>query len=531
MGIDLNPRRVELALKVGADDACTNDLAHPTAQNFTAGRGFDSVLITADTRSDEPVTLAGELARDRAHVVAVGAVGMKIPRKIYYDKELSFRVSRSYGPGRYDPAYEEKGQDYPYSYVRWTQQRNMETFVQLLASGAVTVESLITHRFAIDHALDAYEVITGKAEEDFLGVVLTYPVERELPERIVLNHPARTESPPQDSICLGLVGAGNFANNVLLPAIKDVTGIELRGVVSGSGLNARKAGSRFGFEYCTASLEDLLGDGDINWLAITTQHHLHASQTQAAMSAGKNVFVEKPLTVDYDSLVEVMRTQKTTGHQLMVGFNRRFAPFVVEMRQFVANHQRPLLVTYRINAGSIPANHWTQDKEYGGGRIVGEACHFLDLLQHLIQSTPVDVYAQAIRTPEGLVEDELMMTLTFADGSVGTVVYAAGGDKAYGKERIEIIGDGKVAVLDDFRTLELVHGGKRLHKKSRLRPSKGHREEWQALVEAVKSGGEIPIALHEIVAAHLATFAAVESLRQKQSVHIDLTRFWSQVDC
>jgi predicted dehydrogenase len=264
-------------------------------------------------------------------------------------------------------------------------------------------------------------------------------------------------------------------------------------------------------------------------MVLATRHNLHAQQAIAAMQAGKHVFVEKPLALNYDELVEVIRVQQNTQQRLMVGFNRHFAPMVVATRSFLQSHTRPLVASYRVNAGAIPRDHWTQDPAVGGGRIIGEACHFVDLLQFLIGAAPVQVLTQAVQGEYGAIEDEVIITLTFADGSVGIVIYAAGGDKAFGKERIEIIGDGHVAVLDDYRHLELVHNGKCSRKKERLRPSKGHRQEWEALVHATKSGSPTPIPIEEIVLSHLATFAAVDSLQQNAPIKIDANTFWCQV--
>lgn len=533
-GIDLNPQRVELALELGADAASTNGHAISGAPLFTAGRGFDTVLIAADTKSSEPVALAGDIARDRAIVVAVGAVGMEIPRKVYYEKELDFRLSRSYGPGRYDAEYEEKGRDYPVGYVRWTEQRNMEAFVEMLAAGSLKVEPLISHRFRVEQAAAAYEVITGKRPEPFLGVVLTYDTGHMLPSRVTLSsasRPSRTSDTlaVQSSIRLGLLGAGNFVNATLLPALKDIAGLELVGVVSGSGLSARAVGDRFGFDYCASDASTLVEDTLINWIAIATRHDLHARQAVAAFEAGKDVFVEKPLALNPDELSQVVLAQQGSGRRLMVGFNRRFAPLVREMADFVARHQRPLVASYRINAGAIPGSHWTQDAQRGGGRVIGEGCHFIDLLQFLIGAPPVEVYATAIQSRHGPVEDEVVIQLRFLDGSVGTVIYAAGGDRAFGRERIELIGDGKVAVLDDFRELELVSNGHRSRRKERLRADKGHAAEWQALVDAVKTGANTPVSLDEIVTAHLATFAAVDSLRGRRPVAIDAAGFWEAI--
>ncbi|MBI5960531.1 MAG: bi-domain-containing oxidoreductase [Chloroflexi bacterium] len=528
MGIDLDPARVRLALECGAASACQNDAAVAHAATFTDGRGFDAVLITAATSSNEPVELAGEIARDRAIIVAVGAFGMNLPRKVYYEKELDFRLSRSYGPGRYDPKYEDKGQDYPYSYVRWTEQRNMEAFIQLVASGAINLNPLISHQFPIEDAPKAYDVITGKTGEPFLGVLLTYDSHKELPQRIAIK-PSAVSHTPQTTLRIGMVGSGNFANATLLPAMKGIDGLELTGILSGSGMTARTTGDRFGFSFCTSDFDELAHDERVNWIVLSTRHNLHAQQAVTAMHAGKHVFVEKPLALNYAELVEVVRVQQHSQQQLMVGFNRRFAPMVVAMRKFLQGHQRPLVAIYRVNAGAIPQEHWTQDPTVGGGRIIGEVCHFIDLLQFLIGAAPVQISTQAVQGEHRAVEDEVIINLTFADGSIGTVIYAAGGDKAFGKERIEIIGDSRVAVLDDYRELELVHNGKRRRQKERLRPSKGHHQEWEALAQAAKAGTPAPIAVEEIVLSHLATFAALDSLRQNAPVMVDAQAFWQQV--
>ncbi|MFP4323994.1 MAG: bi-domain-containing oxidoreductase, partial [Anaerolineales bacterium] len=466
IGIDLDASKVALAQECGADVACQNDDAMAQTDRFTRGHGVDAVIITAATSSNGPIELAGNIARDRAIISAVGAFGMNIPRKVYYEKELDFRLSRSYGPGRYDSEYEDKGHDYPYSYVRWTEQRNMEAFIDLVAAGSIHLEPLITHYFPIHQAKDAYELITGKKDESFLGVLLTYDTEKPLPETITLAPQVHAQA-AQDTLHIGMVGAGNFANATLLPAMQDLDGLHLTGIMSGSGMSARASGDRFGFEFATASYDALLDDGRIDWVVITTRHNLHAQQAIAALQAGKHVFVEKPLALDETGLLDVMRAQQAAQQRLMVGFNRRFAPLVVALRDFLKGHIRPLIATYRINAGAIPADHWTQDPAVGGGRIIGEACHFIDLLYFLIGAPPVAVQTHAIHGPQGVSMDEVVIIIHFEDGSVGSVIYGAGGDKAFGKERIEIIGDGRVAVLDDFRALELVHNGKRQVQKAR----------------------------------------------------------------
>jgi predicted dehydrogenase len=523
VGMDIQPQRTEQGRRLGADAAVTtpDDLA-ALCRQFSDGHGADAVLIAADTKSNAPVELAGEVARDKGVVVAVGAVGTAIPRKLYYEKELDFRISRSYGPGRYDAKYEEQGYDYPYAYVRWTQQRNMLAFLQMLASETVKVQPLITHRFPIEAAPRAYDVITGKAAEPFLGVVITYPRPLNLQRRVEIGptSPPATATPARagQGLKIGLLGAGNFALATLLPAMKKVPGVELVGVSTSTGLSARHAGDKFGFRYCATDERQILDDPQIDMVVVATRHDLHAQQAIACMEAGKDVFVEKPLALNETELTEVLQAQQRSGRRLMVGFNRRFAPMVREMQRFLAGRQRPLVATCRVNAGFIPADHWTQCPETGGGRIIGEACHFIDLLQFLIGAPPVQVYARAVQAARGRVEDEAIITLDFADGSVGMVVYAAGGDKSYGKERIEVLGAGRMAVLDDYRSLELIHGGKRKRRRERMRPDKGHRGEWQALAHSAQEGAASPIPLAEIVATHRATFAAVSSLRENRPV-------------
>jgi predicted dehydrogenase/threonine dehydrogenase-like Zn-dependent dehydrogenase len=522
-GVDLDQARVDLAIELGADGGSVTGDARASGAAFTERRGFDSILVTADTTSNDPVTLAGELAGDRAVVVAVGAVGLDIPRTLYYEKELELRLSRSYGPGRYDPSYEEAGHDYPRGYVRWTEQRNMAEVVRLLASGVLRVKPLVSHRFPIEQAEAAYEVVAGKGAARPLGVLLVYDTSTDLPREVRLAPP--TGAKDAAPIRLGMLGAGNFATGTLLPALRGNRDITLTGIVSASGLSARSSGGRFGFAYCASDESALLEDPGTNWIAIVTRHDLHAGQAIAAMEAGKDVFVEKPLALNRTELLAVVDAQRRTGKRLMVGFNRRFAPMVEEMRNFLAVRKRPILAAYRVNAGAIAASHWTQDPATGGGRIIGEACHFIDLLQWLAGSPPTRVYAQAAVAKGKPILDEVVISISFADGSAGTVLYTAGGDRSFGKERIEAFSDGRLAVLDDFHSLELVGSGQRTRRRERLRPDKGHRGEWRKLVEAASTGAPTPIPMVELVASHLAAYAAVESLQRGKPVDIDAAAF------
>ena len=523
-GIDLNAQRVALAMQLGADLACTNDAALSTAQAFTSSRGFDVVLITADTSSSEPVALAGSIARGRGTVVAVGAVGMEIPRKIFYEKELDFRLSRSYGPGRYDPEYEEKGHDYPYEYVRWTEQRNIEAFIDLVADGKVNVDALISHRFPIEEAPKAYELITGKTGEPFLGVVLTYSETPDLRSEITLDSPApRSSRQPVNAVKVGLIGAGNFANSVLLPVVRQVEGVELVGISSGGGLTARTAADKFGFRYCTNDASRIVTDPEINTVAILTRHNQHAGQVLEALGAGKNVFVEKPLcltTEELDAII-VARGSMAKPVTVMVGFNRRFAPFVVELAEHLSAIHEPLMLNCRVNAGYIPREHWTQDLAQGGGRLVGEGCHFIDLLLHLAGGMPVArVTTRALPDTGRYSRDNFHVTLEFTNGSIATLTYVANADKAFPKEFIEVFGGGLAARIDSYRTLLIRHHGKKIQRTSRLRQDKGWRGEWQAFAKHLTTGAPPPISFDDIVRSTRVTLAAWQSLQTNEPVSV-----------
>jgi len=524
-GVDLDESRVKLAIQMGTT-AVLRPQAVEAALAFSHGRGLDNILICADTSSADPVELAGEIARDRGHVVAIGAVGLTLPRKIYYQKELSFINSRSYGPGRYDPAYEEAGQDYPIGYVRWSEGRNLEAFVDLLSKGLVDVKPLITHRFPIEKAPEAYELITGKTNQSFLGVLLTYPEANSSKVKIqVANEPVKKTSLPitgVNAVRLSVLGAGNFANAIMLPALKRTPSIELISITSGSGFHADFASKKFGFKYTAANENEILQDPQVNTICILTRHHLHAEQVVRALQAGKHVFCEKPLATTPEQLAQI-KQQLTTENSplLMVGFNRRFAPMARKLCEFIKVRQEPLVATYRINAGSIPLTHWTQDPIQGGGRIIGEVCHFVDFLTFLVGVAPISVTAGSLPDDSRYREDNVVMTFTFPDGSVGSVIYLANGDKAFPKERVEVFAGGQVAVLDDFRTLELVAQGKRHVIHSRLRQDKGHRAEWEAFSQAMIDGGPPPIPYEHIFGVTEATFAALDAVRSRQPVSIE----------
>ena len=521
LGVDLDPQRVELAQKMGAE-AVLRDQAEEAASAFSRGVGADSVLICADTASDDPITLAGAIARDRANIVALGAVGLNIPRKVYFEKELNFINSRSYGPGRYDPTYEEGGQDYPIGYVRWTEGRNLQSIVDLMGSGRMDVIPLITHRLPIEQATEAYDLITGKREETFLGVLLTYPQNASSPSQRAKDISSNTHSVLRSShVTLGVLGAGNFATAVMLPAVKKIENLALVGIVSGSGLSAHHAANKFGFNYAAESEAQIFDDEQINTIAILTRHSVHADLAIKALQAGKHVFVEKPLAINHNQLAEIGEQVLNTNDSILtVGFNRRFAPLAQKLHTFIADRKEPLVAHYRVNAGYIPLTHWLHDPQEGGGRIIGEGCHFVDFLAFLVGAVPVAVTAHSLPDAGSYRADNVVLTFEFPDGSLGTLTYLANGDKAFPKEQVEVFASGRVAVLDDFRSLEMVHNGRRKIIRSRLRQDKGHAAIWQVFFDAIVNAGEPPIPYDHIFGVTQATFAAVESLRAGQKVSI-----------
>lgn len=517
LGIDIDPKRVKLASSLNVQ-AVPRKQAESASAAFTANRGFDSVIICADTSSNDPVELAGAIARDRAKVVATGAVGLNFPRKIYYGKEISFINSRSYGPGRYDANYEENGQDYPIGYVRWTEGRNFQAVVDLMASGKLNVEPLISHRFDIADGVKAYEVITGKKKESFLGVLLKYPDSEWKVESRSIQFPLSTIQ-KSTSLKLGVLGAGLFANSTLLPILKANKDFELVGIASSGGLHAQHSGKKFGFQYATSSEDEIINDPKINTVAILTRHDSHADLAVKALKAGKHVFVEKPLAVDSRRLAVVSKQLKTSPKSLLtVGFNRRFAPLIQTLKSQIADRNEPLHAHYRVNAGFIQSNHWTQDPAVGGGRIVGEACHFIDVLTFLVGAPPIAVTAHALPNNGKYSEDNVSMTFTFPDGSIGVVDYLANGDKSVPKERLEVFCEGMVAVLDDYVSLVTVKDGRK--KVESGAQDKGWKGEMAAFAEAIKSGGEAPIPYEQLIGVTKSTFAAVESIRSRNPVEI-----------
>jgi predicted dehydrogenase len=440
---------------------------------------------------------------------------MQVPRRSYYAKELKLIVSRSYGPGRYDPGYEEAGLDYPIGYVRWTEGRNLQAFVDLMASGRVDVSALISHRYAIEKATQAYELIQGT--KPFLGVLITY---RQASARKAEKKIAVSARPvAKGRIGLGVLGAGNFARNTLLPALKGMGELEFVGIASASGRPAADLARRYRFRYAASDEAQVLADRNVDAVAVLTRHNLHASQTLAALKAGKHVFCEKPLALNEKELSSIERALAKKGASLLtVGYNRRYAPLSKPLTEFLRGRSQPLAANFRVNAGALPAYHWLNDPARGGGRLVGEGCHFIDYLIFLVGAAPVAVSAAALAAEPGAPQDSVQVTLRFGDGSIGTLAYLSNGDRSLGKERLEVFCGGKVAVLDDFRTLELTEDGSTTAHSSRQ--DKGHKAIWRAFVAAMRKGGEPPIAYAQIFSGARATFAAIRALETGAEVEL-----------
>jgi len=518
LGIDLDQERVRLAMQLGADAAyISGDEVKRAVHDWTRGRGADAVLLTAATDSSEPLRLAGEISRSKGRVVIVGATGMEVPRQPFYMRELSLKVSMSYGPGRYDPEYEERGHDYPIGYVRWTENRNIEAFLDLVAAQRINIDPLVTHRFPIEEATQAYRLLGGELNEPYVGVLLTYDTERELESSVQLTE---REAPRQNTVRVGLIGAGSYVTAMLLPHFK-TNRTDFRSIHTASGVSANNVGKKFGFARAVSTADEVINDPDVNLVVIGTQHDLHATLARQALEAGRTVFVEKPLALNDEELETVLAAAQNSSGRLMVGFNRRFSPLTRRAREVFSGRTGPLSILYRVNAGRIPREHWTQDPEKGGGRIVGEVCHFVDLLQYLIGAPPVSLFAEAVsgNNAAAVNHDSVFITLRFADGSNGAIAYLAEGDAALGKERVEIFGEQKTFVLDDFRRASLYHKGK--EEQFTLRSQdKGQADEVKAVCAMVLGGGESPISLEELAATTRATFRIADSLRsgERESV-------------
>lgn len=514
LGIDFDSAKCALARQFGAEtvDLSKNENPIKVAEAFSRGRGVDGVIITASTKSSEPLSQAATMCRQRGRIVLVGVIGQEISRADFFAKELTFQVSCSYGPGRYDSEYEDKGNDYPVGFVRWTEQRNFEAVLDMMATGALDVKPLISHRFPIEDALDAYKCLDDRTS---LGIVLDYPnndVAALTSRSVQLGSNPATGS---TSATCAFVGAGNYASRVLMPAFKGA-GASLNTVVTSAGMSAIHHGKKQGFAKASTDYADVLSDQSVDTVVIATQHNLHAQQTVDAIKAEKHVFVEKPLALIESEvdLIEQAYFESETKPKVMVGYNRRFAPLIQKMKQLIGAVNGPKTFIMTMNAGEIPADHWTQDAAVGGGRIIGEACHYIDLMRHLAGCKVTGFNAMCMGDAPGVAvrEDKASITLSFEDGSIGTIHYFANGGNDFPKERIEVFANGAVLQLDNFRKL-MGFGWKGFSKMKLSRQDKGQKTCSKAFVDSIKQGMAPPISFEEIIEVARISCQVAERLR------------------
>ncbi len=510
LGIDLDPAKLEMARRFGAEvvDVSAGQDPVAAAQAYSRGRGMDAVVITASTKSNEPVHQAALMCRKRGRIVLVGVTGLELSRADFYEKELSFQVSCSYGPGRYDPSYEERGNDYPVGFVRWTEQRNFEAVLDMMADGRLDVKPLVSHRFLIDEAERAYELVGGAAPS--LGILLEYPGEPTRPESAVRARTVTVSPRGTGAASIAFIGSGNYATAVLIPAFR-TSGARLTSVVSAAGVSGLHAARKFGFESATTDTESVLRDPAVDAVVITTRHDNHASMVCDALRAGKHVFVEKPLALtaaQVDEIESVHAAASVAGRSpvLMVGFNRRFSPQVRKVNDLLRGVVGPKSFVMTVNAGAIPAEHWTQDRATGGGRIIGEGCHFIDLLRHLAGAPIAAMSVVGMDTPQ---RDTVTISLGFADGSLGAIHYFANGSKSFPKERLEVFASGSVLQLDNFRKLH-GYGWPGFRSMNLWRQDKGQRDCARAFVDAVAGRAAPPIPLDEVLEVARASIRAAE---------------------
>lgn len=515
LAVDFDPAKLALAHGFGAEtcNPAAGEDPVAAAMAFSRGLGVDGVIITASTKSSEPVSQAAHMCRKRGRIVLVGVTGLELSRADFYEKELTFQVSCSYGPGRYDAAYEEGGQDYPVAHVRWTEKRNFEAVLDLMASGSLNVEPLISHRFAFENAPVAYETVT--ADKSALGILLTYDHDVEARHVSVVSLNPDSRKTPAGRAVMGFIGAGNYASRMLIPAFR-AGGAVLHSIASSGGINGVVHGSRAGFGKACASASDIIGDPDVNAIAIVTRHNSHACFASAALKSGKHVFVEKPLGLTHEELAEVEAAHAASDALLMVGFNRRFAPQIIKMKSLLNSVREPKSFVMLMNAGAIPADHWTQDKAVGGGRIIGEACHYIDLMRHLAGSEVVSVQARRMGDNDAtpITEDKAAIMLGFADGSFGVIHYLANGAASFPKERIEVFAAGRTLQLDNFLKLK-GFGWPAFKKNSLFRQDKGQTACAAAFLRAVETGGPPPIPAAELFEVARVTLEATDQLRSQ----------------
>lgn len=525
IALDINEQLFQKAKDFGADSTLLSSRESCSRiHRRTRGIGCDAVIITAGTQSNEPIELATEIARQRGRIVVVGAVGMNVPRSPFYEKELTLTIACSYGPGRYDPRYEEDGIDYPIGYVRWTEQRNMQAILDLLAQKQLDFSALTTHRFDVENALSAYDIVTGKLKEFSLGIVLNYPA-RTTAGQFDCKNATQKYSP--SAIVLGVIGAGNFAQSYLLPHFQK-QGVDFASVVTGSPVNAMAVAKKFDFRSYSTNPSTLLDDPRINLVVCASRHDSHAKYVETALQHGKAVFVEKPLAITKQQLDAIAKARAQFDGRVLVGFNRRFSKPIIEIKNFLEERIQPMSILYRVNAGAISRDHWIQQSSQGG-RIIGEVCHFVDTMSFLTNALPIDVVATALgdSVSDSPNHDNVSVVIRFSDGSVGTLLYLANSAETVAKEYLEVSCEGKTAVMDNFKSVELF--GDRKRRRVKFNGEKGHEEEVGAVIAVIKNGTPFPISFESLYATTLTTIRICESLQNGERVTLSEEVYTSDI--
>lgn len=513
IGVDVSEAQVEKAKEIGADFALNRNHAGIAQAiiDFTKGYGTDAVIITAGTSSLDPVEFAGEVCRRKGKVVIVGAVPTGFSRPNYYKKELDLRMSSSYGPGRYDPLYEEKGIDYPIGYVRFTENRNMQTYIDLLDAGKLNIKNLITHTFELHDAPEAYDLILSRKEQ-LIGVLIKYDALKEVRASVLLKNNVVAE---RNATNVGFIGAGNFAQNAVLPRIKDK--VNFIGIATAEGNMSRYVADKYAFNYCTDVPENLIQDASIGTVFVLTRHDTHAEYVIKSLEAGKNVYVEKPLAMNFDELEEVKKAYMNSESGLMLGFNRRFSPLMQQMMHSLESGQKKS-INIRVNAGVVPPDHWVHDPKVGGGRIIGEVCHFIDLAYYISGSRAISIQALSLGANPSI-KDTVSINIEFENGSIANISYYSNGNKNVPKERIEVFSNGAVYLIDDFKTMETF--SEKGIKKTKLKAQdKGHTESFNLVMDALATGNMFPISFEDIYHSSLLTLETIRSINEKRLIEV-----------
>ena len=514
VGIDTAKERIDLAETIGVDKGIHSDSPVKEVIAFTDNIGADAVIICASTKSSDLVNNAIKMCRKKGRVVVVGDVGMDIKRETFYEKEIDFLISTSYGPGRYDSLYEEKGIDYPIGYVRWTANRNMQEFLNMVSNGKVNVKSLISYRYPVEQASDAYNNITDKKA---LGVILTYKEVKKPEHKIVLSSGKKLE---KDKINVAVIGCGEFAKAHRLPNLDRIKDYHIRAIIDSNGTEAKWVANKYKADYCGTNYEDVLKDDKIDMILISTRHDSHAKIAIDAANSGKNVFLEKPMALNYEDCINVAKAVIKNKVNFTVGFNRRYAPLSYKLKNF-AKGTMPLVVSYRVNAGFLPKEHWTNDPLIGGGRIIGEACHFFDYFNWLIEDSPISINATNISSDSGVIdEDNIITTIKYSDGSMATLNYNTIGNKSMPKERVEVFSGGKSAVLDDFVELTLND------KKEKRSQDKGYYNELVEFAKKIKGQESEILDLNDAIKATILSFKVLDCLKSNEILRLDWSEFY-----